>query len=348
MLALRKHYTENTAAIVFLLMLFAGCGPTDKDEQFLLAKKYSIGDGVSPDSEKALKWYRAAAVQGHAEAQITLSEIYHDGVGVTKSKSESLKWLEAAVAQGDARAQVLLGLKHEIGEDVPRNYQEAVRLYQMAAESGFSLGQLHLADMYNEGLGVEEDNGKAIELYSAALEQGLEEARELLGEVQLEIQVEIGEYEILNAVKQRLAENVEKINEKYRVLKEPVYGQVREEITCVGMTLYVYQVVPYSSQNVYDMPESGYYRIAAEIGIQNLAPSNPLQVNPAAFKVLDEAGNSWSRGGIQPEPRLDSIDLRTGEIVRGWVSFDVPTTFRRGYLVMTLSLAGAPIYVSIP
>ena len=40
--------------------------------QFILADMYKNGVGVEPNFEEALKWYRRAAVQGHAKAQFAL------------------------------------------------------------------------------------------------------------------------------------------------------------------------------------------------------------------------------------------------------------------------------------
>ena len=39
---------------------------------------YDLGRGVLEDDKEAAKWYRKAAEQGHAEAQINLASMYQE------------------------------------------------------------------------------------------------------------------------------------------------------------------------------------------------------------------------------------------------------------------------------
>ena len=43
---------------------------------------YSRGDGVTEDYKEAARWYRIAAKQGHAKAQLILGKMYRWGWGV--------------------------------------------------------------------------------------------------------------------------------------------------------------------------------------------------------------------------------------------------------------------------
>ncbi|KAG9297039.1 hypothetical protein G9A89_000624 [Geosiphon pyriformis] len=59
---------------------------------------YLKGQGVKQSNEQAMKWFRAAAEQGHVIAQFNLAR-------VEQSNEEALKWYRAAAEQGHAIAQ---------------------------------------------------------------------------------------------------------------------------------------------------------------------------------------------------------------------------------------------------
>ena len=54
------------------------------------------GQGVPQDDVEAAGWYRKAAEQGHAFAQIRLGDMYADGRGVPQDDVEAYKWLNLA------------------------------------------------------------------------------------------------------------------------------------------------------------------------------------------------------------------------------------------------------------
>ena len=66
---------------------------------------YENGQGVAQDYSAAMKWYRMAADQGHANAQYNLGIMYYQGQGVPQNTSEALRWLHKAQVQGDERAK---------------------------------------------------------------------------------------------------------------------------------------------------------------------------------------------------------------------------------------------------
>jgi hypothetical protein len=57
---------------------------------------------------QAVKWYRSAATQGHACAQLALAGCYFRGLGVTKDYVEAYKWLSLSAAQGVEESTKLL------------------------------------------------------------------------------------------------------------------------------------------------------------------------------------------------------------------------------------------------
>ncbi len=79
----------------------------DAQTQYLLGKKFSekgfdIGEVMG--AEKALKWLKAAAEQGHTEAQFTLAGFYKT---VISDSGESFHWVERAAQGGHVQAKVI-------------------------------------------------------------------------------------------------------------------------------------------------------------------------------------------------------------------------------------------------
>ena len=67
--------------------------------------RYAKGQGVARDDYDAVKWFRKAAAQGHAESQYSLGVMYENGRGVMKDESEAAKWYRKAAEQGHAMAR---------------------------------------------------------------------------------------------------------------------------------------------------------------------------------------------------------------------------------------------------
>ena len=69
---------------------------------YFLGTMYQTGSGVSPDCDKALKWTKKAALQGHTLAQSHLGMMYSKGCGekVTKNLFEAYYWTALAAKQG--------------------------------------------------------------------------------------------------------------------------------------------------------------------------------------------------------------------------------------------------------
>jgi TPR repeat protein len=59
---------------------------------------YHNGQGVPQNYGEAATWYRKAAEQGFAPAEVTLGVAYATGEGVPQSYSESYFWLKVAEA----------------------------------------------------------------------------------------------------------------------------------------------------------------------------------------------------------------------------------------------------------
>ena len=94
-----------------------------------------------------MKWYRKAAEQGLAMAQLGLGECYTRGDGVEKNPAEAVKWWRKAAEQGLPEVQVLLGACYELGEGVKRDRTEAVKWYRKAAAQGHKAAIERLKEM---------------------------------------------------------------------------------------------------------------------------------------------------------------------------------------------------------
>ena len=68
------------------------------------------------DDAEAMRWYRLAAVQGHADAQVSLGAGYANGWGVLQDEAEAVRWYRLAAVPCHADAQLLLGFRYDTGE----------------------------------------------------------------------------------------------------------------------------------------------------------------------------------------------------------------------------------------
>jgi TPR repeat protein len=99
---------------------------------------YANGQGVNPDYNEAIKWYRKAAEQGNAPAQFNLGVNYENGQGVNQDYNEAVKWYRKAAEQGNATAQSNLGVMYENGEGVEKDDDVAVDWYTKSAKAGYA------------------------------------------------------------------------------------------------------------------------------------------------------------------------------------------------------------------
>ena len=121
---------------------------------------------------KAAKWYRKAADQGYATAQLNLGYMYGKGLGVLKDAAEEVNWYRKAADQGHAKAHFNLGIMYGKGDGVLKDATEAAWWYRKAADQGDATAQLSLGYMYGKGLGVLKDNILAHMWFNIAATKG--------------------------------------------------------------------------------------------------------------------------------------------------------------------------------
>lgn len=143
----------NAIRIALLLVVSSGVFAGDYED--------GLDAAMRNDYVEAAKFFKRAAEQGHAEAQLYLGMLYKEGKGLPKDDNESGNRFRKAAEQGSAEAQFNLGLMYYGGQGVPRDYVESVKWYRLAARQGNAYAQANLAHMYAEGLGVPKDEVRA-------------------------------------------------------------------------------------------------------------------------------------------------------------------------------------------
>jgi TPR repeat protein len=171
---------------------------------FNMGEIYKSGNGASRDYKEAIKWYRLAAEQGHAESQNRLGIAYRKGQGVLQSHKEATKWHRLAAEQGHAESQKRLGMAYRKGEGVLQSHKEATKWLLKSAEQKYVKAQILIRTSYHQwhkqiaeegdlyaqrflgasyylGLGITQDYTKAAKWYKKAAEQEDRVSQNILG-----------------------------------------------------------------------------------------------------------------------------------------------------------------------
>jgi TPR repeat protein len=106
---------------------------------------------------QAIAWYRKAADQGDAMAQMNLAIVYDQGIGIAQDYSEAAGLYRKAAEQGLPQAQYNLGLLYLYGRGMPKNGAQAAEWMRKAAEQGETAAQYNLGVCYISGDGVDRD-----------------------------------------------------------------------------------------------------------------------------------------------------------------------------------------------
>jgi hypothetical protein len=149
----------------------------DAQAQFICGSK-TVND------VQALEWFRKAAEQGHATAQLRLGEWYLEGrAGLPKDDVQALEWFRKAAEQGHATAQLRLGEWYVLRRaGLPKDDVQALEWVRKAVEQRLSDACFMLGNWYVEGrAGLPKDDVQALEWFRKAAEQGHANAQFTLG-----------------------------------------------------------------------------------------------------------------------------------------------------------------------
>ena len=123
---------------------------SDAQMQYQQGIKYSIGDGVERDYEKAFQLFKQSAEAGHVPAQYQLGIAYAFGEGIGKDITESFKWMEKSARGGDLLAQRQLASMYLSGNGTEKNRVNATAWYMVVAEQGNEMDLQRLVKIKSE------------------------------------------------------------------------------------------------------------------------------------------------------------------------------------------------------
>lgn len=160
-----------------------GLADTQAEHWFQTGAQHQSGRGVTQNYVEAIKWFRKAAEQNHAEAQYRLGNCYWENYveGVKQDYFEAIKWYRRAANQNHGRAQYRLGVCYTKGFGVQKDEVEAVSWYLKAANQNHDRAQYKLGNRYAQGRGVERDYAESVKWYRRAAEQGFSWTYPVLG-----------------------------------------------------------------------------------------------------------------------------------------------------------------------
>jgi len=146
-----------------------------------LAVKYSNGDGVEKNAQKAFELFVEAAELGHAAAQAHIGSMYLS----IKDFDLALKWLQKAAEAGDLNAQYEIAVMYAAGDGVEKDIWKAMDLLYKTAEAGNIKAQYEIGLLYYNGDGVEKDYATAMQWFMKAANQRHYGAQEVIGNMYL-------------------------------------------------------------------------------------------------------------------------------------------------------------------
>ena len=120
-------------------------------------------------TKHAQKLRRAAERKGKAEDQFELAcLLFHGEEGLKQDLVAAAKWFRKAAAQKLAGAQLLLGRCYANGEGVEQNYALAATWVGKAADQGHVKALGYLGSLFQAGQGVEQDDALAVAWWEKA------------------------------------------------------------------------------------------------------------------------------------------------------------------------------------
>ena len=127
---------EVRQAAYLLKETMARAHANDAAAEYLLAKRFSRGDGVAMNHQEEIAWLKRSALHDYAPAQLDYALALRRGEGVIQDWKESVKWMQRAAESGYPPAQKELGIMYMKGFGVPEDNSKAYMWLVLAAASG--------------------------------------------------------------------------------------------------------------------------------------------------------------------------------------------------------------------
>ena len=134
------------------------------EAQHFVGEYHKYYNQEADHKEQAEYWFRQAAEQHYAPAELALGEILYYDRGTYEADPECEQWLLLAAEHGEAHACYFLG---KLAKD-KKDMAEACRWWSKGGEGNDEWSQEELAFCYETGQGVPYDLDKAIEWYKRA------------------------------------------------------------------------------------------------------------------------------------------------------------------------------------
>jgi TPR repeat protein len=178
---MRAWREGNYVAAMNVLAPFADEG--DPAAQNALGEILLSGKTAAMGSEAAATaWFRKAAFQGFARAQVNVGFML-EKTGRGAAKAEAAGWYRRAAVQGFPAGQHHLARLYEVGEGVQRNIGLAVFWYTKAVAQNYALSQFAFGRMRRDGIGISRNLVDARRWFQKAAQQSLPEAWQALEEL---------------------------------------------------------------------------------------------------------------------------------------------------------------------
>ena len=137
----------------FMVVKKANSG--DPVAQHELGLRYLIGEGFSPDTQRAAYWIQKAAQQNLTPAHFNFGILLNNGWGVAWNPFEAYGHFQYAAAHGMPEAEYVFGLLMTDNLIVTRNYHEAYHWLTMAADTGYEPAKKVLVEFKLRGINVD-------------------------------------------------------------------------------------------------------------------------------------------------------------------------------------------------
>ena len=132
-----------------------------------IGRMFLRGEGMEQSFDKALTWFRRGLANGDAICEYEMGLMYQEGLGVRKDIMTAADYFKEAANQDLASAQVRLGQLFLDQGDV----STATRYLDIAARHGHIEAFYHLAEISNNGIGRERSCGIATAYYKIVAEK---------------------------------------------------------------------------------------------------------------------------------------------------------------------------------
>lgn len=148
------------------------------DAAFEMGMRYKNGDGVEPNAEVAIAYFKIAAELGHMLAQMAVGSYYY----ALNDCYEAIKWIGMAAELGNAEALFNMGVFYMEGMGCDQDMELSAKYFHRAARRRHPEAQFAYGDLLSQGWGVEQDEKRALKWFLDAAENGHVEAMYRLGE----------------------------------------------------------------------------------------------------------------------------------------------------------------------